>query len=810
MGTSPDERGEAASLSGAPGAGRAAFVSPETRTIEVPGEFALELGGRLPGLRIAYRTWGKLDDRGSNAVVVCHALTGSADADLWWTRLFGPGRTLDAERDFVVCSNILGSCYGTTGPAEVDPATGRPWLGTFPAVTIRDMIRAQHALVTALGVKRIRMVIGGSLGGMQVLEWALLYPDLVESAVFIASTARHSAWCIGLSEAQRQAIYADPRWRDGRYDPADPPAAGLAVARMMAMLSYRSQPSFEMRFGRRPQTEDLYAIESYLRYQGRQLVDRFDPATYVTLTRAMDTHDVSRGRGDFDDVLRSLRQPTLVVSIDSDVLYWPWEQRDVAALVPNARLAVMDSPHGHDAFLIDVDRLDEMVCDFRGRARPVRGHGAREAAPAGEAAIDRVYAEQGLSLLVLGKGKVGSELLEQVRAQRTELDRDYDTVVRVVGIADRRGIAFDEDGIDLARWREVLAAAPEAGPIGAASAPAILDRLAGLPRPILVDLTAADGMEDVYEQAFRRGIHVVSSNKRPLASPPRRLDQLRLVRRQHHAHYHYDTAVGASLPVIGTLRRLVRSGDRVRLVEGSLSGTLGYLCSELGRGVPLSLAMRWAMGLGYCEADPRDDLSGLDTARKALILARELGAQLALEDVEDRAVRAARAARPREDRRSHHRAPRRGRLGRRRGPAARRAGDGPALPRADLGRPRREGGRLGRPVRGRADAPRRAARRRRGVRRVHDRAPLRAPAGRPGRGRGRRAHRGRRARGDLPRAARLRGPVARLPELPRPREAGERVRERGCALRASARAAPRPRGPGARRRAGPARSRCDG
>ena len=616
----------------APGAGRAAFVSPETRTLDLPGELALELGGRLPGLRIGYRTWGTLAPDGSNAVVVCHALTGSADADLWWTRLFGPGRSLDPERDFVVCSNILGSCYGTTGPAEVDPSTGRPWLGTFPALTIRDMVRVQHALTSALGVKKIRMVIGGSLGGMQVLEWALLYPDLVESVVFIASTARHSAWCIGLSEAQRQAIYADPRWRDGRYDPADPPAAGLAAARMMAMLSYRSQPSFEMRFGRRPQTEDVYAVESYLRYQGQQLVDRFDAATYVALTRAMDTHDVSRGRGDYEDVLRSIRQPTLVVSIDSDVLYWPWEQREVATLVPNARLAVMDSPHGHDAFLIDVDRLDGMVCDFRGRERAVRGHAAAEA-PAGEAAIDRVYAEQGVSVLVLGKGKVGAELLEQIRTQRTELERDYDTVLRVVGVADRRGTAFDEDGLDLARWRELLAAAPASGPVDAASAPALLDRLARLPRPVLVDLTAAEGMEDVYEQAFRRGVHVVASNKRPLAVAPRRLDQLRLVRRQHHTHFHYDTAVGASLPVIGTLRRLVHSGDRVRLVEGSVSGTLGYLCSEVGRGVPLSLATRWAMGLGYCEADPRDDLSGLDTARKALILARELGAQVGLEDV---------------------------------------------------------------------------------------------------------------------------------------------------------------------------------
>src|SRR5512142_1983060 len=384
--------------------GRAAFVSAETRSLDVPGPFALELGGALPGLRIGYRTWGTLDAEGGNAVVVCHALTGSADADLWWTNMFGPGRALDPERDFVVCSNILGSCYGTTGPAEIDPATGQPWLGTFPAITIRDMVRVQHALVTALGVKKIRMVIGGSLGGMQVLEWALLYPALVESVVFIASTARHSAWAIGLSEAQRQTIYADPRWSDGSYDPADPPVAGLAAARMQAMLSYRSAPSFEERFGRRPQTEDLFAVESYLRYQGQQLVDRFDPATYVTLTRAMDTHDVARGRGDLDEVLRGVRQPTLVVSIDSDVLYWPWEQREVSRLVPEARFAVLDSPQGHDAFLIDVDRLSDLVAEFRGAA-PVR--------VAGGEPLARGYRERGISLLVAGRGKAGAELLAQ-------------------------------------------------------------------------------------------------------------------------------------------------------------------------------------------------------------------------------------------------------------------------------------------------------------------------------------------------------------------------------------------------------------
>jgi homoserine O-acetyltransferase len=609
-----------------PGAARAAFMSPETRFLDLPGPLPLEQGGQLASVRVGYRTWGTLDPDGSNAVVICHALTGSADADLWWTRMFGPGRAFDPERDFVVCSNILGSCYGTTGPTSIDPGTGRPYLGDFPAISVRDMVEAQRRLVTALGVKKIRMVIGGSLGGMQTLEWGLMAPEMVESLGFVASTARHSAWCIGLSEAQRQAIAADPRWKDGRYDPDDPPAAGLAAARMMAMISYRSMPSFEQRFGRRGQTAELFAVESYLRYQGQQLVDRFDPATYVTLTKAMDTHDVSRGRGDHEEVLRSIRQPTLVVSIDSDVLYFPSEQREVASLVPNARLAVMDSPHGHDAFLIDVDRLSDMVADFRGRPQ-------RRAAPEAEGPMARAFAESGISLLVLGKGKVGGELLEQLRAQRGELERDYDRVLRVVGIADRHGSVLDEAGLDLERWRDLLAAAPATGPVDARSAPALLDRLAALPHPVLVDLTAADGMEDVYEQAFRRGIDVVASNKRPLAVASRRHDQLRQARRQHHRHLHVDTTVGASLPVLATLRRLVRTGDRVRLIEGSLSGTLGYLCTELGKGVPLSLATRWAIGLGYAEEDPRDDLSGLDSARKAIILAREIGLSIGLEDV---------------------------------------------------------------------------------------------------------------------------------------------------------------------------------
>ena len=609
-----------------PGApARAAFIAPETRWVDLPGEFPLEMGGALRGVRVAYRTWGRLDADGANAVVVCHALTGSADADRWWTRMFGPGRALDPDRDFIVCSNILGSCYGTTGPTSIDPATGRPWLGDFPLVTIRDMVRAQRELLRLLGVNRVRLVLGGSLGGMQVLEWALLHPDLVEAIAPIATSARHSAWAIGLSEGQRQAIYADPRWRGGRYDLADPPSAGLSAARMMAMCMYRSKPSFDERFGRRMQSADVYAMESYLRYQGQQLVDRFDAATYMALTRAMDTHDVARGRGDFEAVLHGIRQPALVVSIDSDVLYYPEEQEEIARLVPNARLVRLASKDGHDAFLIDVDWLSDVVSEFRGRPPARRAPVSRPTARA----LDR----GDVSLFVLGKGKVGSALLDQIERQRRALERDYDVLVRVVGIADTRRTLVDEAGVDLARWRELHASAPESGPFVLPAATSALDRLAALPGAVLVDVTAADGMEQVYGEAFRRGVHVVGANKRPLAISWTARDALQGVRRQTHRHWHYETTVGASLPVIDTLKNLVGTGDRVHHIEGSVSGTLGFVTSEVMRGSPLSLAVRWARERGFTETDPRDDLSGLDAARKAVILARELGMRVDVDDV---------------------------------------------------------------------------------------------------------------------------------------------------------------------------------
>jgi len=364
-----------------------AQISEQTQFLRVPGDFVLENGGVLQDVDIAYRTWGKPENAAEHAILICHALTGSADVEAWWPDIIGAGKTFDPARDYIVCANILGSCYGTTGPANNKPGTNsknKPgtnsgvnsrYRADFPDVSVRDMVELQRVLLDELGVTHLELVTGPSLGGMQALEWALMYPERVGSVVPIGVGGRHSAWCIGISEAQRAAIAADPDWNDGYYDDDSPPQKGLAAARMMAVCTYRSWQSFDERFGRDQCTDEQYQVQSYLRYQGEKINDRFDANTYVTLTHAMHTHDLARGRGDYPDVLRTIEQPALVVSVSSDALYPPEEQRYLAEYLPNSEYEVLDCVHGHDGFLIETETLGRMIVEFRaGRkaAAPLR------------------------------------------------------------------------------------------------------------------------------------------------------------------------------------------------------------------------------------------------------------------------------------------------------------------------------------------------------------------------------------------------------------------------------------------------------
>lgn len=332
--------------------------------------FELESGQVLKDVPVAYRTWGKLNARGDNAVVVCHALTGNTDADVWWSEMIGPDKAVDTGRDFAICANVIGSPYGTLSPLTADPDTGAPWAADFPETTVRDCVGLHRLLLEQLGVSEVAFAVGGSLGGMQVLEWAF-HRDLVRGIVPIAVGGRHSPWCIGWSEAQRRAIRGDPRWHGGRYSSETPPAEGLALARMMAMISYRSFEEFGERFGRQRSDEGFHA-ESYLRHQGEKFVERFDANCYLRLTEIMDTHDVSRGRGPYEDVLRGVDQPALVVGVTTDILYPLAEQRELQSLLPNAELAVLDASQGHDGFLIAQRQLGDQIRRWR-RERSIGG-----------------------------------------------------------------------------------------------------------------------------------------------------------------------------------------------------------------------------------------------------------------------------------------------------------------------------------------------------------------------------------------------------------------------------------------------------
>ncbi|MFN4096382.1 MAG: homoserine O-acetyltransferase [Sphingomonas sp.] len=361
------------------------------RRVTLPGPLRLDGGVLLSPVEIAYETYGELAPDGGNAILICHALTGDQHVASnhpitgkpgWWTRMIGPGKPIDPARHFVICANVLGSCMGSSGPATVNPATGAPWGMSFPVITIRDMVRAQAMLLDHLGVQRLKAVVGGSMGGMQALSWPATFPDRVEAAVVIASTARHSAQNIAFHEVGRQAVMADPRWNGGAYYEGEPPASGLAVARMAAHITYLSEEGLTEKFGRklqaRPNKPDGaktfgfdadFQVESYLRHQGLSFVDRFDANAYLYITRAMDYFDLAEEHGGLlANAFRETRARFCLVSFDTDWLYPTRDSRSIVHALNAAGAPVsfveLSSPFGHDAFLLEAPELNRVVDGF--------------------------------------------------------------------------------------------------------------------------------------------------------------------------------------------------------------------------------------------------------------------------------------------------------------------------------------------------------------------------------------------------------------------------------------------------------------
>ncbi|KAG6331182.1 hypothetical protein ID866_7909 [Astraeus odoratus] len=406
------------------------------QSIHIVPSFTLENGHELRQVPIAYKTWGRLNETRNNVMIICHAFTGSADVEDWWGPLMGRGKAFDPQRFFIFCANVLGSPYGTASPVTTNPDTQKPYGPEFPQSSIRDDVRLHKLVLDHLGVSNVAVAIGGSMGGMAVLEWPLCTPPgYVRHIIPIATSARHSAWCISWGETQRQCIYSDPMYEEGYY--VDQPTSGLSAARMAALLTYRSRDSFEKRFGRRPQvpavpdakvvlpalsaaglalaahneghqkasrlpvqarshaaspsTADvsqvddtgsapphppIFSAQSYLRYQGAKFVARFDANCYIHITRKMDTHDVARGRtvppqdasadhaAALAAVLVTLPRRALVISIETDGLFTPNEQKELATHIPEAELVAIPSPDGHDGFLLEFEQINKHILRF--------------------------------------------------------------------------------------------------------------------------------------------------------------------------------------------------------------------------------------------------------------------------------------------------------------------------------------------------------------------------------------------------------------------------------------------------------------
>ena len=324
--------------------------------------FITESGSIINGLEIAYHTFGKLTNDCSNVVWICHALTANSDAAEWWPGMVGEGKYFDPEQYYIVCANVLGSCYGTTGPLSVNPDTGRQWLHEFPEITIRDIVNVNDLLRDYLGIQKIHVVIGGSIGGFQAMEWAIMKPDLSNYQVLIACSAKASPWVIAFNESQRMALMADPTFNNRINSNESDGVEGLRAARSIALLSYRTSEAYNL-----TQAEDSnekltgYKAASYQQYQGEKLVKRFNAYSYYVLTRFIDSHNIFRGRAGIRDKLQSVENKTIVIGITTDILYPVSEQKHLATLFPNSIYREIYSDFGHDGFLIECDALTEIL-----------------------------------------------------------------------------------------------------------------------------------------------------------------------------------------------------------------------------------------------------------------------------------------------------------------------------------------------------------------------------------------------------------------------------------------------------------------
>ncbi len=586
--------------------------------LDLPQGLTFIHGGHLQDIQVSYESWGELNDARDNAVLVihplafdCHATGDYTGQDLgWWERLIGPGRAIDTERHFVVCPNLLGGCYGTTGP-RFPARDGTPYLDRFPLLTPLDMMRVQRSFLKQLGIDHLRLVIGASMGGMLAWEWAIEAGADVDLVAIIAAPLRTTPLQIGWNWLQRRGVELDINGNEASS------AWGQMVARGVGMLSYRSAVSLDEKFGRewyRPPGATLgergmFNVESWLRHQGRKSVRRFDPYTYILFTRAMDLFDVSDRRGSVVTALEQVACRTLVVGISSDQLY-PVADVHLGADILNhmgkpVAFAEIRSPHGHDAFLLETEQLSSILRDaYARKPRIVPTPAQREV--------------RTLRIGILGAGRVTGMFLRLLAERHMQLIEDYNLRLEVAAVADT----------DPARVLD-----PALGPIELISDPEKLVRREDI--DVLIEATRGSDTHALLEVALARKRPVATTNKMLIKQPGPHLERFALA---HGVRLAYHNAIAAGWPLMYAVERPL-AHLRIRSIQAVLSSTCNIILERMEQGFSFTSALNHARSLEITEPDPELDLSGWDTAQKLLILcARVQGRRFGIEKLNTRGI----------------------------------------------------------------------------------------------------------------------------------------------------------------------------
>lgn len=539
----------------------------------------LESGRTLPSFHLAYTTYGEMNGEKDNVVWVFHALTANSDANEWWPGLVGDGKIFDPSKHFIVCANMPGSCYGSIGPLDVDPETGKSYHHNFPFFTIKDMIAAYARLKDQLGINRIHVGIGGSMGGQQLLEWSITSPELFDYIFPIATNAQHSPWAIAINESQRLSIELDASWQDGHETAG---LEGMKVARSVALLSYRNYITYNA--GQQEASNDTFdnfRTATYQKYQGLKLAKRFNAFSYYFLSKSMDSHNVGRGRESVEQALQRVRAKALVIGISTDILFPIIEQQRIAKSIPGGQFAVIHSDYGHDGFLLEFERISTLIEDF-----------LNATSVADSLSSGTIPHKQKLVIGLFGFGTVG-EGFYKVLHQTASLNAVIKKVC-IKNIDKKRNAPlslFTTNRDELLEDKEIN---------------------------VIVEVI--DNSEDAFyiaTTAMKNGKAIVSASKKMIAE---HLSELLSLQLQTRAPFLYESAACASIPVIRNLEEYY-DNDLLECLTGIVNGSTNYILTKIfDEGLSFASALQSAQQLGFAESNPDFDVLGIDAVNKLTLL----------------------------------------------------------------------------------------------------------------------------------------------------------------------------------------------